>query len=643
MKSRKLTSIALLLMFLLGSWAPAMAQSGLILRIDDIQNSGFPQLTINVSALDEMGYPLEGLSKANFSLSEDGNVVNDFQIAPINQHPVQVVIALDLSNSMGYGPKPTPLQSSTSAAQEFLAGLSSQDQAAVVAFSTQAEVLQDLSSDLSQSQAALSSLSTSSNTALNDAIFLSAETLKGRALRPVIILVTDGVDSGLSQRSFDEALQAITNMKAVVFSITWGGARRTDMQKLANLTHGEAQFLQGQYPDQTAFRSAFSRVQNLIDQYRAQYQLTYKSILPADGMEHELALTLDHLGSHIEETRRFVATQGQVFLTFPTLNDGQVVSGKVTFAPAIDAPANMEQLEILVDGQSLTTLVSDPFTFEWDSSQVLSGEHEFQFKARDQAGNLGETSLRLIVEPPIQLEITSPKGGETVVAPLTITANVTAQSKISRVEFQVDGKLLGQVEDPPYEMNWPAVGTADGGHEITVIAYDANGYSTQSSIKVNTAKASSGSALGITLAVILIVAALIIPVGLRLRSRRGSQKIDTASQTETPPPPQPAASGVQAVFHEVQGLNPEHMWNLSETGDITLGRKRDENDIPLQGATASRRHAVIRYQAGMFYLFNQRSDNPILVNGNPVTQQCVLTPGDTIQAGESLFQFELRA
>ena len=159
-------------------------------------------LTLNVSALDAQGYPLPGLSKDNFSLSEDGNVVADFQVTPINQHPVQVVIALDTSRSMEYGSKPTPLQSSTAAAQEFLAALGLQDQAAVVVFSDQAVTRQDMTHDLRKAQAALSGLSTSSNTALNDALSQAAGILKGQGLRPVIILLTDGADSGVSHSSF---------------------------------------------------------------------------------------------------------------------------------------------------------------------------------------------------------------------------------------------------------------------------------------------------------------------------------------------------------------------------------------------------------------------------------------------------------
>jgi pSer/pThr/pTyr-binding forkhead associated (FHA) protein len=82
---------------------------------------------------------------------------------------------------------------------------------------------------------------------------------------------------------------------------------------------------------------------------------------------------------------------------------------------------------------------------------------------------------------------------------------------------------------------------------------------------------------------------------------------------------------------------------LPDTNDITLGRKQGENDIPLKGATASRHHAIIRNQGGAYTIFNLRPDNPIFVNGNPVTQQCVLAPGDTVQAGESVFQFDLQA
>lgn len=358
--------LALLPGFLFASTPAVHAQAGLELRIDEIQSGAFPDLSLQISALDELGYPVPGLAPGSFTLSEDGSVVTGFQVTPIQQHPVQVVIAIDTTQSMQYGSKPVPLQSTVQAAAGFLGGLGTPDQAAVLAFGEQVALLQELTSDKAAAQAALGSLPTGSSTYLNDALVQAANLLKGRSLRPVIIFVTDGSDLGIGQASFEQALQAVDALGGVVFPIGWGGAKKADLEKLAGLTHGRAQLLQARYPDAAALQAAFSNILGWLPEYRTQYQLTFQSSLPADGKEHTLAIGLDHLGTHLEQTRRFVATQGQIFLSFPTLSDGQTVGGKVAFAPVVDAPAPLQQIEILVDGQPLTSLVAEPFNFEWD-------------------------------------------------------------------------------------------------------------------------------------------------------------------------------------------------------------------------------------------------------------------------------------
>jgi len=639
-------SLFLLLAWLLGllmTPAPAVqAQAGLELRIDEIQSGAFPDLTLHISALDELGYPVPGLAASSFTLSEDGSVVAGFQVAPIQQHPVQVVIAIDTTQSMQYGPKPVPLQNTVQAVASFLGGLGAPDEAAVVAFGQQVTLLQDLTSDKAAAQAALGSLQAGTNTYLNDALVQAAGLLKGRSLRPVIIFVTDGSDSGIGQASFEQVLQAVQELGGVVFPIGWGGAKKADLEKLAGLSHGQVQFLQARYPDAAALQAAFSNILGWLPEYRTQYQLTFQSSLPADGKEHTLALGLDHMGTHLEQTRRFVATQGQIFLSFPTLSDGQTVGGKVAFAPVIDAPAPLQQIEIQVDGQPLTSLVAEPFTFEWDSTQVLPGEHEFKFVARDTAGNTGEAALKLNIVPPISVAITNLQGGGQVRGSVPITIQADALAKIARVELLVDGKLLATVENPPYEFSWPSAGAAEGGHEISVIAYDVNGYSASDSLRVTTGGGSGGLLSGpggVALAIALAAAALMAPLALRLRRQRkasveaGEAPVSTPEFGEVPAP-------AGAVLREVDGLNPGQVWALPPSGEVSLGRKREENDIPLKGPTASRRHAIIRMQEGRYILFNLRPNNPIYVNGNPVAQQCPLNPEDQLTAGESTFQFE---
>jgi hypothetical protein len=74
---------------------------------------------------------------------------------------------------------------------------------------------------------------------------------------------------------------------------------------------------------------------------------------------------------------------------------------------------------------------------------------------------------------------------------------------------------------------------------------------------------------------------------------------------------------------------------------ITLGR-RIENDIVLESATISRRHAQIRWRYGRVVLYDLGGRGSTLVNGQPVDES-VLHPGDVISlSGVSIIYGEGR-
>jgi|GEM_PF-173895 len=91
--------------------------------------------------------------------------------------------------------------------------------------------------------------------------------------------------------------------------------------------------------------------------------------------------------------------------------------------------------------------------------------------------------VKVIVKPTVKL--TAPKSNVKAYGNefLTITATASdSDGKISRVDFLVDGKVIGSDKEAPYEYEWKAV---EGEHEISVIAYDDdNAASSPSSVKI---------------------------------------------------------------------------------------------------------------------------------------------------------------
>ena len=93
------------------------------------------------------------------------------------------------------------------------------------------------------------------------------------------------------------------------------------------------------------------------------------------------------------------------------------------------------------------------------------------------------------------------------------------------------------------------------------------------------------------------------------------------------------------VLREMEGLQPGQVWELGAE-ETRIGRKKNENDIPVAGRSASRRHALIRRSEGHYVLHDLNPANPTYVNGQPVQGQQTLALGDMIRIGESEFKLE---
>jgi pSer/pThr/pTyr-binding forkhead associated (FHA) protein len=80
--------------------------------------------------------------------------------------------------------------------------------------------------------------------------------------------------------------------------------------------------------------------------------------------------------------------------------------------------------------------------------------------------------------------------------------------------------------------------------------------------------------------------------------------------------------------------------------EVTFGRSEGElyRHIQLRDQTVSRSHARMRLVDGHWYLLNLSQTNPIVHNGDIVSNgnEHLLTDGDRIEMGEVLFTFRSR-
>jgi hypothetical protein len=135
---------------------------------------------------------------------------------------------------------------------------------------------------------------------------------------------------------------------------------------------------------------------------------------------------------------------------------------------------------------------------------------------------------------------------------------------------------------------------------------------------------------------------------IRARKRRLKAASARVQERETPPPapsappaeraaPSPsAAPRARLVVLEAPGGGLSGMVYPVENLPLTIGREGADVSLGLQ--SVSRRHAVISYREGRFFIRDDRSTNGTTVNGRAITGQgeVTLPPGAVIALGKSL-------
>ncbi len=71
----------------------------------------------------------------------------------------------------------------------------------------------------------------------------------------------------------------------------------------------------------------------------------------------------------------------------------------------------------------------------------------------------------------LHIEITSPADGDTVTGNITIKTSISGNDNIQFVTFTVDGRVIENVDSPPFEVQWATENESDGWHYLQVEAH----------------------------------------------------------------------------------------------------------------------------------------------------------------------------
>ena len=136
---------------------------------------------------------------------------------------------------------------------------------------------------------------------------------------------------------------------------------------------------------------------------------------------------------------------------------GSTVSDTTTVSASATDNVAVARVDFLVDGAVASSDTTSPHSFAWDTRTVSNGPHSLSAKAYDPAGNVGASAAiavtvnNLVLVPICKVQrFRSPRRKRrTVSATATVTAGANDNVGVTKVDFLVDGSVVGNEQPVP--------------------------------------------------------------------------------------------------------------------------------------------------------------------------------------------------
>ena len=299
--SRFILTVSLLLVLTLWFTPGVLAQTPTPapqIRITQVDNSKFPQVTVYVSVTDANGQPV-GVDSSAIQISENGQVMKTTASATsvngqASKGPGQLttLLVIDVSGSMATANK---LTQAKAAADAYINQMRPGDQAAVVTFDTHVSIVQAITTDHQALTKAIDSLQSGSDTAMFDALMSAEQLLANVNGRKAIVLLTDGMDNR-SKNNEDAVIKTIGPSGLTISTIGLGNPQ--DVKSLQGIDETSLKSLAQQAGGIYTYEPNPSQLASIFQQYetalQSEYALTYTSPSTLrDGVNRNLSVSLN--------------------------------------------------------------------------------------------------------------------------------------------------------------------------------------------------------------------------------------------------------------------------------------------------------------------------------------------------------------
>jgi VWFA-related protein len=303
-KTHRIFLTFILLLYLitgLPSTVLAQGEEDVQVRITQVDNSQFPNVTVYVSVTNSAGEPV-GVDASTIQIQENGEVMQPTDIRGGGEgeaDPLTTMLVIDISGSMD---KNNKLQAAKDAAKAYVTQMRAGDQAGLMTFDTQTYYVQPITTDTVALINAIDGLQTGGDTSMFDALIEAEAALANTTGRKAIIVLADGLDNH-SSATADDVIAQIGPSGLTISTIGFGDAATASQ---SGLDEGALRSLAENSGGMYSYASDSDALTALYEQYgrtlQSEYAITYVSPSTLrDGVNRNLTVSLSNT-STIAET-----------------------------------------------------------------------------------------------------------------------------------------------------------------------------------------------------------------------------------------------------------------------------------------------------------------------------------------------------
>jgi VWFA-related protein len=302
-KTHRIFLTFILLLYLipgLPSTVFAQGEEDVQVRVTQVDNSQFPNVTVYVSVTNSAGEPV-GVDPTTIQIQENGEVMQPTDIRGGGEgeaEPLTTMLVIDISGSMD---KNNKLQAAKDAAKAYVTQMRAGDQAGLMTFDTQTYYVQPITTDTVALINAIDGLQTGGDTSMFDALIEAEGALANTTGRKAIIVLADGLDNH-SQATADDVITQIGPSGLTISTIGFGDAATASQ---SGLDEGVLRSLAENSGGMYSYASDSEALTALYEQYgrtlQSEYAITYVS--PAtlrDGVNRNLTVSLSNTSTAAE-------------------------------------------------------------------------------------------------------------------------------------------------------------------------------------------------------------------------------------------------------------------------------------------------------------------------------------------------------